>query len=168
MRFAFLAVLFFLSLGCAPRQPSPSSFEAKGVKVGKIVVALDSSGLDSERVEVFGKVSGIQSIKEELSTVLLQRGMLVPSSDVTLSVTVKDFRLRHGATRYFTGFFSGSDTVSGSVEVLKAKKVITSFATQVSGGNGNPFNISRDSRSDGLFHGFAARVVEQLRRQSVE
>ena len=168
MRIAFFALVLVAALGCAPRELPPSSFEARGLKVGKIAVTLDTTSLDPERTEVFNKVGGTQSVKEELSKALLQRNMLVPSSDVTLSVTVNEFRLRHGATRYFTGFFSGSDTVAGKVELLRGKQTVSSFRTEVSGGNGNPFNVSRDSRSDGLFRGFAARVVEQLRRQAIE
>src|SRR5690606_12545000 len=84
------------------------------------------------------------------------------SSPLTLAVTVHSFRLRHGATKYFFGGLSGNDHIAADAVVTENGRTILATTVAESGGNGNPFAISRDSRGGNRLNAVSILVTKYL------
>ena len=153
--------------GCHRRGPNPSSLESRGLKVGKIEVRIESGALEEERLDVFNRISGTRQIEEQVLEKLKARNLYDASGPVSLRLSVNSFRLRHGATRFFTGFQSGSDNVGARVQLFQKQALLLDTRAEVSGGNGNMFNISRESRGKALFDGLSKRIVVLLTQESL-
>lgn len=162
----FLLCLLILT-GCARRGPKPESFAARGLKVGRIDVRLESGTIDAERLDVFNKMNGLQRLENQMLEKLKAHNFYDPSSPVELRLAVNSFRLRHGATRFFTGLYSGTDNVGARVDLSQKRKPLLSVDAEVSGGNGNMFNISRESRGSALFDSLAKRIVVLLTQEKL-
>ena len=145
-------------LACSARVPVEQTFKGQQLQIGTVVVNLDESGLDEQRENVFKRIDGVDAIRDEIITILKRHNLYNNASAYSLQVTIDSFKLRHGATRFFAGVFSGSDHLSSKVLLTKDNQVFMNEPVVVSGGNGNPFNISRESRGRGLIHGFANKV----------
>lgn len=150
-------------IGCASRVPQMDTFQAQGMKVGQITIRVADGALDDRREQVFTKAEGAKLLRDDLTGLLTAQGLFDESSTIALDVEVTSFRMRNGATRYFTGVFSGADHLAGEMNVAQGGKTIFKKPLRVSGGNGNPFNISSVSRSEGLTNSFAKLVVHALR-----
>ena len=164
-----VAALIIISVftACSKRVPRPDTFEGQKLQVGAIQVTALDAEIGEERNNVFDKVQGEAQIKNKLTEILTKLQMMNPSGDVTLNVQVDHFRLRHGATKYFTGFFSGSDQLEGTLNVTRGSQTLLTKRIEVAGGNGNPFNISRDSRAAGLVNGFSNSILGALRNDTI-
>jgi hypothetical protein len=164
-----IAALIILTLctGCAKRVPRTDTFVGQNLKVGTIQVTALDAEIGEDRNNVFDKVQGESQIKNKLDEIFTKLQMMNPSSDVALNVQVDHFRLRHGATRYFTGFFSGSDQLEGTLTIMRGSQLLLTKRIEVAGGNGNPFNISRQSRAEGLVNGFSNSILHALRNDTL-
>jgi hypothetical protein len=84
-----------------------------------------------------------------------------------MAIHIEQFRLRSGATRYFTGFFSGSDNLGAALTVSDGSNTLLSKKIEVSGGNGNPFAISSRSRGANLSNDLANLAVTSLQQDAI-
>ena len=150
---------------CAKRVPLADSFQARGLKVGE--VKLSSVQLPEEREDRADKIQLVTQVKERTEAALKARGLYDPASQVVMAIHINDFRLRHGATRYFTGAFSGSDRLGAQLTVSEGPATYLSKPIEVSGGNGNPFAISSRSRGANLSNDLAELAVSSLQRESI-
>jgi hypothetical protein len=162
--------ILFLSLvitiaACATRVPRPDSFQARGLKVGQVV--LSSVQLPEEREDRADKIQLVSQVKERTEAALRAKGLYDPSSRVVMAIHINSFRLRHGATRYFTGVFSGSDRLGAQLTVSEGAATYLSKPIQVSGGNGNPFAISSSSRGANLSNDLADLAVTSLEQEGI-
>ena len=165
---AIFSSLVFLSLvSCSARTPKVDSFYGQGMKVGKVEVIADKQAMDSERLNVLDKLNGENVLRLKIIELLRQNQLHDPSSQITLTLKINDFRLRHGATRYFTGIYSGSDHLFAKMTLTDKGSELLNHEIKASGGNGNPFNISRDSRGEGLFVGTSKLVLNALRSERI-
>lgn len=155
------------AVACSPRAPHPKSLQAQGIKVGRVNVELIPDTLGARREEVFGNVKGVEQLRDAVTTRLTQSSLLDPSSGFNLNIKVTSFRMRNGATRFFTGVMSGSDHLEGDLSVSRGSELLLQMPIEASGGNGNPFNISSKSRSAGLIDSFAELVVIALKTEAL-
>lgn len=160
-------VIILLCTGCSKRVPRTDTFVAQNLKVGTIAVTVDESAIGEDRSDVFDKIQGETALTNKLQETLTKANLIDPTSGVTLRVNVHSFRLRHGATRYFTGVFSGADHLHGNLTVARGSQTLLTQPIEAAGGNGNPFNISRDSRAEGLINGFCSKILNVLRNEPV-
>jgi hypothetical protein len=161
-------LLIGLCTGCSRRGPRPESLTGQGLKIGKVDVIIDEAAIGEYRANVLDKVDGETSLEKELNVRLQARQLLDSSSPITLRVNVTSFRLRHGALRAFTGFYSGTDHISGTMAVTEGATNLLSKPVEVSGGNGNPFNIGRDSRAEALIGALATLITNNLSREPLQ
>jgi hypothetical protein len=152
-------------VACAKRVPPTNTFEAKGFKVGNVEVS--TGELPTDRENRANKIQLETQVKERTLATLRARSLFDSSSPVTMVIHINEFRLRHGATRYFTGFFSGSDRLAALLTVSDTSTKFLSKQIEVSGGNGNPFAISSDSRGANLSNDLASLAVASLQRDEV-
>ncbi len=162
-RIVLMVIAIIMLIGCTRRVPRTDTFQAQGLKVGQIAVRVAEGALDNRREEVFTKAEGAKLLREDLTGLLTTHGLFDDSSNIAVDIEVTSFRMRNGATRYFTGWFSGTDHLAGQVNVAQGEKTIFKKPLRVNGGNGNPLNISSASRSEGLTHSFAKLIVHALR-----
>jgi hypothetical protein len=157
--------LAILLTSCAKRVPVANSFAAKGFKVGR--VELSTGELPSDRENRADKIQLETQVRERTLEALRLRSLFDPASKITMAIHINQFRLRHGATKYFTGVFSGSDRLGATLTVSEGSTVFLSKPLEVSGGNGNPFAISSSSRGANLSNDLANLAVTSLQREAI-
>lgn len=163
---SMVGILLCLSAtACSARAPHPNSLLGQGMKVSRVNVELPPDALEGRRKEVFGNVNGVEQLRDRVTTDLAESSLLDPNSDVDVNIKITSFRMRNGATRVFFGIFSGSDHLHGELGISKGGTLLLQMPIEVSGGNGNPFNISSDARSAGLINSFSSQVVKALRTE---
>jgi hypothetical protein len=158
-------VLAVVLTSCAKRVPVANSFAANGFKVG--TVALSTAELPADRENRADKIQLESQVQERTLEALRVRNLFDPTSRITMAIHINQFRLRHGATRYFTGVFSGSDRLGATLTVSDGSTTLLSKQLEVSGGNGNPFAISSSSRGANLSNDLANLAVTSLQRDAM-
>jgi len=129
-------IAIFALLGCASAPGGGTiQFSSTGSSTagGKpITVNVDASPLQNERRQVFLQQAGSQKIAAKVLEKLSAAGLGGDRSPDALNITVNHFRLRSGATGFWVGWFSGSDKLRVSVEVVRGGAVAKSFDTNTS------------------------------------
>ena len=160
-------LLCLSATACSTRVPHPKSLQGQGMKVSRVNVELPPDALEGRRKEVFGNVKGLEQLQDRVTTNLAESSLLDPNSGVDVNIKITSFRIRNGATRAFFGMFSGSDHLHGELDVSKGGTLLLQMPIEVSGGNGNPFNISSAARSAGLINSFSSQVVNVMRTEAL-
>jgi hypothetical protein len=154
----YLCAILALFCGCSSRNQAASSLPSPFTKIGRIEVSV--AEFADEREDRASKIDLDGQIKERTQNLLVKRNLFDTASPNTLRIHLTSFRLRHGATRFFTGIFSGSDHLKGTVSIDKSSTKVLQEEIEISGGNGNPFAISSSSRGANLSNDFAQRIVK--------
>lgn len=166
MKKLFVIGLLVLTTGCSKRVPLSETFSGQGLKVGSVSISM--AELAEEREDRAQRIELDSQLKRQTEEVLAQHKLLNPESPVVMQIHIDEFRLRHGATRFFTGVLSGSDKIMATLTVKDSSRIIISKPIKASGGNGNPFAISSQSRGSNLINGIAKLAVASLLRDSVQ
>lgn len=161
-----LALILPIALtACAKRVPLTDTFEGKGMKIGR--VTLSRGELPADREESANQIVLEEQIRVKSEEILKARNLFDRTSPIAMQIHINQFRLRNAATRAFTGIFSGNDSLGGHLSVADGSSTFISKPLEVSGGNGNPFNISSDSRGKGLSNALASQAVAALQRDAI-
>ena len=165
MRRLVIILILVAFSGFAKRVPPAETFQGRGMKIGS--VTLSKADLPPERENRAERIELEDQTKARIEEKLRQRQLFDASSPIALQVHINDFRLRHGATRFFTGFWSGSDRIGAQLTITDGSSTLLSKPLVLSGGNGNPFAISSRSRGANLSNALAELAVASLQRDAV-
>lgn len=105
----------------------------------------------------------LQTLRTSLDGQLRAAGLLAatPSSaQRKVTITIDEYRMRHGAARALVGIMAGKDTIRSTVKVTDANGRVLG-STQVESGNSTALGTT-----DGLIEGHAEEIANFLRGTS--
>ncbi len=137
LSFVSFIVLSFFMVGCSGKQSSNSVEKPgalpSGYLVNNVLVNIDELKLAEDRITSAKKYE-INSRLESGVTTLLQEGSHFDAAkgDITLHITLTDFRLRSGASALWLGVMAGADRLAVDVSVSQQGKIVKTFQTDTS------------------------------------
>jgi hypothetical protein len=105
----------------------------------------------------------LTTLRTSLDSQLRAAGLLAatPSgAERKVTITINEYRMRHGAARALVGIMAGKDTIRSTVKVVDANGRVLG-ATEVDSGNSTAWGTT-----DGLIEGHAEEIANFLRGTS--
>jgi hypothetical protein len=149
--------------GCSSKATAPPA--ASGVRVGDVgsIVVTYASSISAADRKLLDEVNGGPRLKTAIESELAKAAKLRSGSPRVLEVELTEFRLRSGATVFWTGILSGVDTLQIQVKVRDGGRVVRQFATGDSTGGGiSPTGFSSSNRYQIMADAVAERLRDEL------
>jgi len=145
----------------APAEKSASLSSSYIVK--EVVVAIDESKVDAERIESARTYDLTGRIEGDTKSALQGGGHFDSSQgDIVLKVTVTNFRLRSGASAFWLGVMAGADKIAIDVSVEKNGEVVNTFQTDISTALGGMALPAPSQRINRMSKGLSERIIASL------
>jgi len=165
--FAGLILLSFLMTSCSGKHEEAISNSASSLPshwlVQKIDVSIDESKLNADRVATAKKyelvtrlTSGIQKLLQEQSHYDNNEG------NITLHISLNNFRLRSGSSAFWLGPMAGADKVSVHVSVKQNGIELQAFDTNTSTALGGMVLPAPSQRINRMAKELSKRIVDNL------
>ena len=140
-----------------------SSALSSSYLVKKILVAIDESKLDAERIDVAKKYKLGERLKGDIKAALQGDGHFDASQgNMALKISVTNFRLRSGASAFWLGVMSGADKIAIDVSVEKKNKVVKTFQADISTAMGGLITPAPSQRINRMSKGLSERIISSL------
>lgn len=125
MRILFSAVSFLLLFVSCRHVPRPGTFEATGLKIGKVTVAINDKALNSEELEKLSELGAAVTV-EKAAMEYVKHGLRCfdESSNYTLSYLIDVTGFRNRWAKGILGIFSGGDSVSAAISIMDGDNVV--------------------------------------------
>lgn len=152
--------LFGLVAITACEQQSTNTPEASASAASNLAMTVDANALDGKSARRYEESHAEAKIRQLVATSLRSTGRW--SDDMSVTVTLEDFRLRTAGAVAMVGAMAGADRISADVSFHKGGQLVKKEKVAAMSRQGGMVGAKEELRLDGLVTTFAQNIAQLM------
>lgn len=160
LRIPVLALFGLVAITACDQQSTNTPEPSASAASSNLAMTVDANALDGKSARRYEESNAEAKIRQLVTTSL--RGTGKWSDDMSVTVTLDEFRLRTAGAVAVGGVMSGADRISGDVSFHKGGQLVKKEKVAAMSRQGGMIGAKEEMRLDGLVTTFAQNIASLM------